>query len=726
MHILQLVPSLEVGGVERGVLDLAKGLIARGHRVSVVSSGGPLVERLTQLGAAHHQLPVHDKSLTRIGSCIPEVARLITTTNVDIVHARSRVPGWIGFAAARRTQRPFVTTAHGFYRPHLASRVMVWGRYVIAPSEALGRYLIEQFGLPKERLRVIPRGVDLDEFPFRPSAAPHHGSWRIGLFGRLSRIKGHDVALEACAQLLRRGHDVTLCIAGDPSTPPPPASSLGMSPDGSKHVGLHTPTSPLRSELDSLIKRLQLKDAVEWWGLQHDVATLLASVDLVVVPSRYPESFGRVVIEAQAVGRPVIASRMGALAELIEDGQTGLLVPPNDPRALADTCERFMRDGALRERCVQRARAQVQTRWHLDRMVEQTLAVYDDCLTKPRILLWKLSALGDVILSTPSLRAIRKQFPHAHLALVIGRSAHEVVARCPYLNEVIIYDPTRKDQGWGRRLAFLSRLRAGRFDLSVDFQNSRATHLMAWLAGIPVRAGYRRKYGWLLNRGVRLPRVVLAPIAHQHYLLTKAGFSANGDALELWPSAQDDAAAERLLRQTGAAQPTVLVHPGGSGRWKTKRWDLDRWAKLCDGLSQRGLRVVVTGGPDERELGEALLQLTVSKPPVLIGQTSLMELACLIKRAQVFVGHDSSPLHLAAAVGTPAVALFGPTDPRRHVPPTFRGQVIYKEVACSPCYAAHCRTITHACMKQISVDEVLGAILAILADAETVPAPASP
>ena len=106
MHVLQLVPSLEVGGVERGVLDLAKGLIARGHRVSAASAGGALVERLTALGATHHELPLHEKSLAAMWSCLPAVERLIRDTGVDLVHARSRIPGWIGFIASRRTQAP--------------------------------------------------------------------------------------------------------------------------------------------------------------------------------------------------------------------------------------------------------------------------------------------------------------------------------------------------------------------------------------------------------------------------------------------------------------------------------------------------------------------------------------------------------------------------------------------------------------------------------------------
>ena len=167
------------------------------------------------------------------------------------------------------------------------------------------------------------------------------------------------------------------------------------------------------------------------------------------------------------------------------------------------------------------------------------------------------------------------------------------------------------------------------------------------------------------------------------------------------------------------------MHPGGSGRWKTKRWDLARWARLCDALTERGLRVVITGGPEEQDLGAALVQMTSSRPLVVIGETNLMELACLIKRFDVFVAHDSSPLHLAAAMGTPTVALFGPTDPARHLPPTFQGQVIQKDVFCSPCYSARCWTITHACMKRIQVDEVLNTVLELL-DQPVSPSAAEP
>lgn len=691
MHILQLLPSLEVGGVERGVVDLAKGLIARGHRVSVVSSGGSLVDPLGRLGASHYELPVHRKSPWTMWTCLAPLKRLIDIHGIDLVHARSRVPAWIGLFAARQTQRPFVTTAHGFYKPHLASHVMVLGRLVIVPSEGLGRYLCEHFGISPRRIRVIPRGVDLDEFSFQPSN-PRSGPWRIGLIGRFSPLKGQAVAMRACRILVREGFDVRLCLAGDAAA------------------------SRIRRWLEALAQELGIYERIEWLGFQKNVASLIASMDMLVVPSTYPESFGRGVIEAQAVGRPVVASKIGALEEVVENDKSGLLVSPNDPAALANALKRFIQDEALRKQCVETGRRHVEQRWNLNQMVDRTIRVYEECLSQPRILVWKLSALGDVVLSVPSLRAIRNKYRNAHISLAVGRSAYEIVARCPYVNDIVIFDPKKKGRGLILQWRFARRLAAGAYDLSIDLQNTRTTHLLSWLAGIPVRVGYYRKCGWCLNHPVRLPKVAMAPIAHQHHLLREYGIPADGETLEIWPSALDHQRAEELLG--AASHPLVGIHPGGSRRWKTKRWDLERWIRLTDILVRKGVKVVVVGGPEEKELGECFRRSVSPEPLILLGQTNLIELACLIQRCDVFLAHDSASLHLAAAVGTTTVALFGPTDPRRHVPPTLIGQVIKKDLFCSPCYSPRCRIFTHACMKRISVEEVLAAVLGFLAEVD--------
>lgn len=708
MHVLQLLPSLEVGGVERGVLDLAKGLIARGHRVSVVSSGGPLVERLTALGAMHHTLPVHEKKLSTMASCIPALEQIIRTTGVDLVHARSRIPAWTGWVAARRTGKPFVTTAHGFYRAHPGSAVMTWGKIVIVPSDALAKYLINRFNVPPERIRIIPRGVDLDEFKFHAPTVVRDRPWRIGLIGRVSFIKGHDYALRAFARLQQRGWNVQLVFAGD------------------------TGTSALRQQLEDTIFSLRLKESVQWLGVQANIPELIRSLDIVMVPSVYPESFGRGIIEAHAVGRPVVTTAIGAFEELVADRHNGLVVPPRDVDALTEALERLLTYPSLRRRCIVIGRRRTEAEWTVDKMVDRTLAVYEECVTRQRVLVWKLSAVGDVILSVPGLRAIRRHFARGKITLVVGRAAYEIVAHCPYVDDIVIYDGDGKDRGWARNWKFADRLRRIGFDVSVDLQNSKRTHVLARLVGVPVRIGFNRKFGWLLNRAVRIPKVILAPIANQQYLLRESGITTAGESLEVWPTALDERRAEDLLQlrnggapAAGAAQPSaqgqpiVGVHPGGSERWKkTKRWEVDHWIKLIDALGQQGIKVAVVGGVEERDLGQEIMRAARHQPLMLIGQSSLMELACIISRCDVFVGHDSSTLHMANAVGTPTVVLFGPTDPRRHLPPAFQGTVLSKEVPCGPCYSTTCRTITHACMNKIEVDEVLASVLSQLSEAE--------
>ena len=701
MHVLQLLPTLDVGGVERGVLDLARGLIRCGHQVSVVSSGGRLVPELTASGATHSAMPVHYKSPWLMWQQVPRLTELIRAAKVDVVHARSRVPAWIGWAAARRAGVPFVTTCHGFYRPHLGSRVMTWGRTVIVPSEGLGRYLIDRFDAPPERLRVIPRGVDLAQFPFRePRPSDHSGRggapWRIGLIGRITPLKGHDVALQALHQLLQRGVPVRLCL-------------IGEAPPDKPH---------LRRRLEELARSLGIAEQVEWLGMRSDIPDCLRTLDAVIAPSTYPESFGRSLMEAQAAGVPVVASRAGAFAELIQDGRTGLLVPPGRPGELASALRRLIEDPAMRQRLVRQARQRVEETFTLERMVDQTLDVYQDCLAKPRVLVWKLSALGDLVLATPSLRAIRRRFPGAPITLVVGRPLYDAVARCPYVDDVLVYDPARKDRTWLGKRRFIRRLARGAFDVSLDLQNSRFTHLAAALAGVRIRIGYARRWKRLLTQPVPLPKGRLSPVAHQHRLLAAAGVAPDGEHLEVWPSPLDEQRVEELLRELGvdAAKPLVGIHPGGSARWKTKRWPAARWAALCDRLAEQGIQVVMTGSQADEDLGVRLAQLARSRPHLAAGKTRLMELACLIRRCQVYVTLDSAPLHLAAAVGTPAVALFGPTDPARHVPPSPSLRVIKKDVFCSPCYSTRCRTITHACMKRISVDEVMNTVKELLSN----------
>ncbi|MFQ5508909.1 MAG: glycosyltransferase family 4 protein [Leptospirillia bacterium] len=361
--IAQILPELNVGGVEQGVIDSARGYVARGHRSLVISGGGGLVETLEAEGSTHHTLPVHKKSLMTAWRMVGQVAALLEREKADLLHARSRVPAWIGYYAARRAGVPFVTTVHGFYSKPWYSRVMARGERVIAVSRGIADYAVKSLGADPERLRVIHRGTDPERFDLnwdgervaakrRALGLPESGRV-VTVIGRITRLKGHSVLIDALAKLSDLP-DVTLLVAG--SAPPKKAA--------------------LQAELTAQVARLGLAGRVVFAGSRKDVDEVLQVSDLLVNCSIQPESFGRTLIEAMAAGKPVIASAHGGALDIVEDGVCGYLVPPGDAGALAEAVRRVMSstDGGAALGAAGRER--VVKNFSVDRMVEKTLEVY--------------------------------------------------------------------------------------------------------------------------------------------------------------------------------------------------------------------------------------------------------------------------------------------------------------------------------------------------------------
>ncbi len=693
MTILQLLPELNIGGVERGTVEIARGLMERGHRAIVVSNGGRLVPELERAGATHVTMPIHAKSLTVLLQQVPELVQLIKQEHVQVVHARSRMPAIVGWLAARRAGVPFITTCHGVYHPHPISRVMGWGKLVIVPSETIGRHMREAFGVPHERLRLISRGVDLEKFKPQPRdsrlVARVSGRFTIGLIGRLTPIKGHGDFIKAMVTVVNRCPEVRALIIGDAA----PGKEA------------------YRERLREMIRDLDLEGVVELVGARGDIETVLPTLDLAVVPSRYPEAFGRGVIEAWACGVPVVATRVGGLVDVVEHGRTGLLVTPGRPDELADAITAMVRQPEQARGYAEAGRRLVGERYSLRQMVEATIGVYEEAVRVRRVLVVKLSALGDVLLATPTWRALRQAYPAGRIAALTAPMFAPVLLRCPYIDEVVTYDRCGRDAGAAGLWRVAAQLRRQAFDVVIDLQNNRSSRWLSWLSGAPVRLGFRR--GWLsglLTHPVVLERNVVSPVAQQFRLLERMGIRPEASHLEFWVRPEEETRIAALLESNwlGPDETLVGLHIGGSQRWRTKRWPMDRFGLVCDQLAARGIRTVLLGAEPERRDAEALLRQAQSRPINAVGRTTLGELAALLRRCAVVIASDSAPLHLATAVGVPVVALFGPTDPQRHVPAGAVVQVLYKHLPCSPCYRPTCEHIS--CLRQIRVDEVLDAV----------------
>lgn len=694
MNILQIVPELNVGGVERGTVDLACGLIQRGHRAIVISGGGSLVNELKHCGATHYTLPVHKKSPFAIWRSIPRVIKLLKDEKIDIIHARSRVPAIIGFISARKTQLPFITTCHGYYSRHPLSYVMGWGKFVIVPSNAIGRHMMDDFGVCPDRIRLIPRGVSLEKYPFRSIDEPKKDNFFIGMIGRITPIKGHDIFLKAACKVIRLLPNTKVIVVGDP-------------PKGKENY---------LKELNVLTRRLGIADSVEFLSTTYHIREILEKIDLLVMPSISAEGFGRVIIEAGACGVPVVATKVGGIVDIVDDGRTGCLVPPQDVMALSNAMLNLLRDRKFARRVGLAARERVEKEFTLDAMVDNTIKVYEEAKRSSRILVIKMSALGDVILASPSLRSIDKNLPFAHICVLVGIKSCHIIQRSPYVDNVIVYDKDGKDKGIIGFLNLAKELWNGRFDMVIDLQNNRQSHILSFLSGASIRYGYNNgKLSELLN--YRLKDIPLPPIEHQFRLLRFAGINPDSEQLELFITAEDERNIEKLLEDEWVRkeQPLIGINLGGSLHWKTKRWGLKKFASVCDVLAgTMHLRSIVIGSIDEIEEGNEFLRLTNSHPIMAIGKTSVMELAALIKHCKAFISLDTATMHIAAAVGTPFVALFGPTDPQRHLPPNGRCIVIRKDLRCSPCYKRMCRHMR--CMEEIGTEEVVEAVRRLIVD----------
>jgi ADP-heptose:LPS heptosyltransferase len=208
----------------------------------------------------------------------------------------------------------------------------------------------------------------------------------------------------------------------------------------------------------------------------------------------------------------------------------------------------------------------------------------------------------------------------------------------------------------------------------------------------------------------------LDPIEHQFRVLKLAGIKPMDKNLELWPSPADDEKAESILKDSWIkpGQEVIGINVGASSRWLSKNWPPKYIARLCDDLAKEfNIRVVLTGTKDDSALVDSIIENTSSKPITASGRTGILELASLIKRCRIYITPDSAPMHIASAVGTPFIALFGPTDPARHVAASKNYIVLKKDIKCSPCYSPKCSKKIN-CMNGIPVDDVFNAVKGII------------
>jgi len=338
------------------------------------------------------------------------------------------------------------------------------------------------------------------------------------------------------------------------------------------------------------------------------------------------------------------------------------------------------------------------------------------------ILVVQTAWLGDVVLTTPLFRELRRAHPRALLTALVTPLGAEILAGSPDLDEVVALDKRGGVRSLLRTWRSASRLRAARFDLALAAQRSFRTGLLLRASGAPVRVGFEGSGGaWACTE--RVSWVASAHAVERYLALAAPAGGAPGradprPALAVLPRARDEVSALLASEGVGADEPRVAVAPGSI--WGTKRWLPGGFAEVARRARERGLRPVLIGAPSERELCEEVASLAACGAVVLAGRTSIPQMSALLAACRLLVSNDSGPGHVASAVGTPVVSVFGPTVPAFGYTPYGEANRIVEILGleCRPCHShgpARCPLGHHRCMREIGAERVWAAAEEILA-----------
>lgn len=363
MHIVQLLPALNEGGVERGVVEINRELVQRGIRNTVISAGGRLAAQIEMDGGTHVTFDVKSKNVFSVPWRVIRLRTLLNQLKPDILHVRSRVPAWLVHFANRKPRRPLVSTVHGFNSVNAYSRIMTHGDLLICGSSTVVAYVRRAYATPESLIRLVHRGIDPATFdPARLDAA------FVTAFKQRHSLDGHYVILAVGRITSWKGYTELLTAVGAAAKELPPFKVVIVG-------GVQQGQEAYAASLHALTARLGLQEQVVFTGSQTHMPEIYHTADVVVsCCTSKPETFGRSMIEALAMERPVIASRHGGALDIMREGITGWLIEPGDTTRLAALLVQ-----ASRMR-LEGLRAYALEHFSLAAMVEQNIAIYREVL----------------------------------------------------------------------------------------------------------------------------------------------------------------------------------------------------------------------------------------------------------------------------------------------------------------------------------------------------------
>ena len=638
-------------------LKLGEGLSLKGGRLIVASTDAGLINTLEQAAIKCYYIPGQLLPIFTLNEVISKLKDIVRNEGIDIIEAMDDISAVQGFFGARVTGKDFITN---FLTRRITwmDRVIGWGKCVVVPTKEAGRQLIEAFRVPHHRLRFIPLGMKVMD-----GRTPQY------------QIPGTDKSISILLNPLNieeNNPDIVRIISKVSKFIPDVKATIFLT--HKKGEKKH------RAHFLHMIKRYDATRAVrivEPYGLHS--AELYQSGILLLNDCADITNL-RFLIEAGLRGVAVIARKERGALDIINDGENGLLVSWEDERTIVNTLLKILRDRGLAASLAKNMKAYVTREYDYDRTISLRLNLYDEVLSAQKILVAEEEGnIKKIITLFPYLRAVKERFPRAHIA-VLGEAKYRNLFKSQGgVDEVITR--TKKNMGVLRRCyALIKMLQKEYYDIGINVREDRFNRLFLSLV-CARRIYHKREIPMSQGAGFRLE----ISQSHKNYI-------------------------EEFLADewVGAGQGIMGLNIG-RGKREVKTWGLENFMRLTDEAARHfSLRTVLTGSQDDVVDAAEFIRLSRTRPINAVGKTSLMELAALINRCCLYVTTDTLPLYIACAVGTPTIAISGPTDPRAALPSLDNLVVVRKAMRCSPCSRRKCSD--PACIYTITPEDVLECI----------------
>ncbi len=738
-NVLYLSETSRLGGAEESLLNLVRFIDKeRFGPYFVVPEDGPLVNKLKSSGAKVFIVAMPKiRGIAGVISAANAILKIARENKISLLHTNSIRTHLYGAYAAKLMNLPLVWHERNLITGEFFDPDRVFSFLpdkVICNSFSIAERFKQNGRLPG-KVSVIYSGVDTERFNPRLDGRPIRKEFGIGpeetvigIASRFGRDKGHRIFLECAKIILSGGHiagGVKFLVAG----------SAVFDKD-------HSMEKYLRDEAQDL----GIADNVIFAGFREDMPSFYAVLDVFVLASD-AEPCGRVVLEALAAGRAIVATKSGGTPEMVIDGSSGILVAPQDPAGMAEKIIYLAKNREIAAEMGKNSRKRAEEIFGIAGAVKKIESIYEDlgarkqnnimkldlknsvkqfylmvraALLSPflslrktripepvaikKILVLRNDRIGDMVLSTPAFKALKEKYPAAEIIVVASKTNRDIVRNNPYVDKVLVYDGI-----W----EFFKAARKEKADLAIDlfytYQMKQA--FLAYISASPYKIGFENA-GREVFFNIKGPDMNRSEgmTGHVVELLRYLGVEVHDVKPQLYLSPEDAKWAEDYLKSKNIhiSDLKVAIHAGGF--YPSQRWGLDRFARLAKRIADEfHAKIIFLTGNDEERLLKKIEPLIAGRDDIVMARgLTLTQSIALVSKCSVFVGNNSGMLHVACALGLPTVSTMGPTDPVLWAPAGERNIVLRKSLECSPCGKAGCGP--HSCMDLITVEDMMDAV----------------